>query len=164
MAQVSTGFIVNLITNDSERFLQACIFVPFVVIGPVMLLAATLLVYNLVGWPAFCGFAFLVLTIPLYLYIGHKLKTLRNDMSVITDRRVKIMSEVLGGMRVLKMNGWITPFGDLLKRIRVEELGKIREISLIKVSAAMVLFFIFLSSSCLRTALLSWHLVSSWLL
>ena len=70
-----------------------------------------------------------------YVFIGHKLKTLRNNMSVVTDRRVKIMSEVLSGMRVLKMNGWITPFRDLLRNIRVEELGMVREISMIKVSA-----------------------------
>lgn len=104
MVDITSGFILNLITNDAERFLQACIFGPFVVIGPTILTVATLLVWEVVGWPAFCGMAFLLITIPIYLLISRKLKDIRNKIAVITDRRVKTMSEVLGGMRVLKVS------------------------------------------------------------
>jgi ATP-binding cassette subfamily C (CFTR/MRP) protein 4 len=106
MATISSGFVINLITNDSERFLQACIFIPFAVIGPLQLIMATLLVWEVVGWPAFCGMAFLVITIPIYMLLGEKLKFIRHKIAVITDRRVKTMSEVLGGMRVLKVRSY----------------------------------------------------------
>eukprot|EP00038_Savillea_parva_P027846 m.61790 g.61790 ORF g.61790 m.61790 type:complete len:1379 (+) comp8046_c0_seq2:397-4533(+) len=132
MAEISSGFVLNLITNDAERFLQACIFVPFVFIGPLMLLAATLLVWEVVGWPAFCGMAFLVITIPIYMLLSRKLKNLRNKIASITDSRVKTMSEVLSGMRVLKMNGWINPFRDLIWNIRTEEIKALRQVAQIR--------------------------------
>ena len=45
--------------------------------------------------------------------------TSRRKVAIQTDERVKIMNEVLAGMRVIKMYCWEKPFIELIKRIRM---------------------------------------------
>lgn len=54
-----------------------------------------------------------VFTSCLYIYIFNRRKT-----AIHTDERVKVMNEIIAGMRVIKMYCWEKPFGDLVKKLR----------------------------------------------
>lgn len=42
----------------------------------------------------------------------------RNKTAIHTDERVKVMNEIISGMRVIKMYCWEKPFGELVAKIR----------------------------------------------
>lgn len=42
----------------------------------------------------------------------------RNKTAIHTDERVKVMNEIISGMRVIKMYCWENPFGELVAKIR----------------------------------------------
>ena len=42
----------------------------------------------------------------------------RHKTAVHTDERVKVMNEIISGMRVIKMYCWEKPFGELVAKIR----------------------------------------------
>ncbi len=42
----------------------------------------------------------------------------RRKVAVLTDERVRIMNEILTGIRVIKMYCWEYMFGDLVKNVR----------------------------------------------
>jgi hypothetical protein len=42
----------------------------------------------------------------------------RRKVAVLTDERVRIMNEILTGIRVIKMYCWEHMFGDLIKNVR----------------------------------------------
>eukprot|EP00039_Didymoeca_costata_P001601 m.53653 g.53653 ORF g.53653 m.53653 type:complete len:1321 (-) comp10876_c0_seq1:105-4067(-) len=132
LARVTTGHVVNLISNDTERFMQAAIMAPFAILAPVQLAVITYLVWREVGWVALSGAAVMIALVPLNLRLGRILKSLRQKTAKCTDERVKIMSELVNGMRVVKMNGWEEPFSDMIYSIRQKELGYIRQTAMIK--------------------------------
>ena len=43
----------------------------------------------------------------------------RRQTALATDERVKLMNEIISGMRVIKMYCWEKPFGQLVEKIRM---------------------------------------------
>ena len=80
------------------------------------------LLTNLLGWAAPIGVFFLCLMVPanaaLAMHLGH----IRKKHLKQSDSRVKIASEVMGGMRVVKMNSWETRFLDKILGLRKKEI------------------------------------------
>jgi ATP-binding cassette, subfamily C (CFTR/MRP), member 4 len=65
MSQTTAGQVVNLISNDVNRFDNAPIFFHYLWIGPLQTLLCAALMYQTMGWSVFVGIAILLLTIPL---------------------------------------------------------------------------------------------------
>lgn len=49
---------------------------------------------------------------PIILFI-YRLK-----IATHTDKRVRIMNEIIGGIQVIKFHCWEKPFGDLVAKVR----------------------------------------------
>lgn len=80
---VSSGKVVNLSTNDAERFILAALFIPYVYWGPILSICVLLAGFYVLG-PAFAaGYFLLFFTIPLQFYIGKRFATLRSKVSDI---------------------------------------------------------------------------------
>ncbi|KAL8592431.1 hypothetical protein ACOMHN_021373 [Nucella lapillus] len=135
MGQTTTGQIVNLMSNDVNRFDQAVIFLHFLWIGPVQCVAAVIFLHFLWIGPVQCvavlailwvelgpsvwaGFAVLLLLMPVQGSMGKLFSKLRRKTAIHTDERVKIMNEIIAGMRVIKMYCWEKPFGEVVEKIR----------------------------------------------
>ena len=80
---VSSGQVVNLSTNDAERFVLAALFVPYVYWGPILAISVLLTGFYVLG-PAFAaGYLMLFFTIPLQFYLGKQFAVLRSKVSHI---------------------------------------------------------------------------------
>eukprot|EP00056_Hartaetosiga_gracilis_P012145 m.191399 g.191399 ORF g.191399 m.191399 type:complete len:1327 (+) comp13645_c0_seq4:107-4087(+) len=140
----TSGHIMNLVSNDVERFFLTLVYINFVWIGPLQVVAAAFFLYTLIGPFCFVGLGFIVLTIPVHLWLSSFSGQYRKKTAVITDRRVRIMNELLSGMRVIKMYVWEKPFASLIRDIREEEIGVIRKTHVIK---AINLAYFFVTTS-----------------
>ena len=99
-------------------------------------MVVTYLLYIEVQWSAFVATALLVFQIPLHLTVLKFFSKLRFDFCTtlqsfksivifhrfkaarMADRRVKVMNEVISGIRVIKMYAWEYAFKDLVATIR----------------------------------------------
>ena len=54
-----------------------------------------------------------VLVANIIEYILHRLKSAK-----VTDKRVRVMNEIISGMRLIKMYAWEWAFHEYVKRIR----------------------------------------------
>lgn len=93
-ARVTTGHIVNLVSNDVERLLVSIPFLPYLIIAPVQLAVIVYLLWGLVGVYALCGAAVYIFFLPLHLGTGRIFHRLRRETAGLTDSRVKLVSEV----------------------------------------------------------------------
>ena len=117
-----TGHVMSLTSNDSDRFMLASIFIPYLFWGPVeMLVVGSYGVYRL-------GPAFLVgysMVIP-FVFFQHKLsdkfKTVRSAVAAITDKRVALLGQAIVGVRLMKMSGWENSFSERITGLRAEEV------------------------------------------
>jgi ATP-binding cassette subfamily C (CFTR/MRP) protein 4 len=128
----SSGHILNLASNDVERFLYASIFLSHLFWGPVEALCVLIIGLVTVGPPFAAGFALLFILVPLQFYLSKKFASYRSKIAKITDERVTLVSQVVAGIRVVKMSGWELTFLEKIRSIRRKEVKVIQEASRLK--------------------------------
>ncbi|KAH8412635.1 hypothetical protein KR009_003917, partial [Drosophila setifemur] len=144
------GHVVNLISNDLGRLDTFLMFTHYLWVGPLQVLVITYLMYREIGIAAVFGVALMLLFIPLLMYMGKRTKDLRAKTALRTDKRMRIMNEIIAGIQVIKMYAWELPFERLVSAIREKEVNAIRQLSFLKIlgisyGAFLMRFFVFLS-------------------
>ncbi|XP_071953210.1 ATP-binding cassette sub-family C member 4-like [Antedon mediterranea] len=140
LGKTTIGQVVNILSNDVNRFDQALIFVSYTIVAPLQLIVVTVLLYYQLGPSCFAGMAVIVLMTPLQGWFGTLFSQLRTKTAVLTDERVRLMNEIISGMRVIKMYAWEKPFSFLVSESRRKEIQKVRKSSQLR-AANLSLFF-----------------------
>lgn len=58
------------------------------------------------GWPGVLGPLVAIIMIPLQLYVGKIGSNLLKEVNVFKDGRVKVCTEIIEGVRFIKLYGW----------------------------------------------------------
>lgn len=118
----STGQIVSTLANDTQRYEECAPSLHFVWVAPLMALAGFGLLVMYVGiGPACVGCVVTVGIIPLQVWCGRQVGDARRVTAGRTDKRVKLMSEVLSGIQTVKAFVWEAPFRASISAARVSE-------------------------------------------
>jgi len=107
----TSGELVNLMSNDCSRVFEAVMFVNSIWIAPIVIIVAMALLLREIGVSAVAAIALMMLIIPAQIVFGRYISNNRKRMLKFTDERVKWMSEILSGIRIVKLYG---QFSDLL--------------------------------------------------
>mmetsp|Transcript_3880 Transcript_3880/g.5967 ORF Transcript_3880/g.5967 Transcript_3880/m.5967 type:complete len:1464 (+) Transcript_3880:108-4499(+) len=157
-AQTSTGQVVNMMSNDTtqlQRFLQ---FVGFTLVAPIQIIIALVLIYGQVGNATWVGVGFMLCLIPINGVVFANVSKQRRRVLKYSDARVKMVNEVLAGIRIIKFYAWEKPFGKELNRLRDKELKALTQLaytsavgfSLIMLSAPIInpilVFLVYIST------------------
>lgn len=117
-----TGEIVNVLSNDAVKPVRFFLFANALWANPLIVGACLYLIGREVG--AAFWFAFLALFlafIPL-MFVFKAVAKLRVGILGYSDKRVKLMSEILSGIKVIKLYAWDQAFADKIQGIRVDEV------------------------------------------
>lgn len=128
-AQTSTGQVVNMMSNDTtqlQRFLQ---FVGFTLVAPIQIIIALVLIYRQVGNATWVGVGFMFCLIPINGVVFSNVSKQRRKVLKYSDARVKMVNEVLAGIRIIKFYAWEKPFGKELNRLRDKELKALTKLA-----------------------------------
>jgi len=129
-ASATSGQIVNIATNDVERFLLATLFASYLFWAPVQSMAILGLGWWVIGWSFAAGFGILLLFfVPLQLWLSKRFAIMRSKIASITDKRVTLVSQAVSGVRVMKMQGWEDNFEGRIASIRKEECEQIEKVN-----------------------------------
>jgi ABC-type multidrug transport system fused ATPase/permease subunit len=129
--QQSTGMIVNMFSNDTKQLQNFLYFFNNVVIAPFQIVACIVLIYMQVGPATFVGVGLMIISIPLNLFIFLTLNQVRQKKVKKTDIRVKLMNEILSGIRVIKYYAWEHAFQKNITAVRLEELLLLKKMAYI---------------------------------
>ncbi|XP_047739320.1 ATP-binding cassette sub-family C member 4 [Hyalella azteca] len=132
LANTTVGEMVNLLSNDVNRFDTSLVFCNFLWIAPLQLSLVLGLLYHMFGLSGMTGVAFLIILIPLQCYMGNVFSRLRQRTAQHTDERVRIMNEIVNAIKVVKMFAWEPPFMTLVSDARKKEIGVIRRSNFLK--------------------------------
>lgn len=126
----TTGQILNLISNDSNRLLG---FFPMIhgVWGiPLLVTVGLFLFYEQVGVAVFPAIVVLMIILPMG-YVGGKLIKFYQQANLEnTDERIKWISQTLHGIRSVKMYAWEEVFEKKIESIRAKELRYLKKIAI----------------------------------
>lgn len=149
-AKTSTGQIVNMMSNDTaqlQRFLQ---FVGMTLVAPMQIIIALALIYLQVGHATWVGVAFMVFLMPINVLVFGTVSKMRVKVLKFSDLRVKMLNEILGGIRIIKFYAWEKPFGQEVGKLRHEEL---KALTLLSYVSAVGFSLILLSAPILQPIL-----------
>ncbi|KAH8258985.1 hypothetical protein KR038_000986, partial [Drosophila bunnanda] len=161
LGAATTGHVVNLISNDVSRLDSNIFHAHFLWIGPLQTVLVTYLMYLQIGISAAIGVAFMLLFIPLQMYLGKKTSEVRLRTALRTDKRMRMMNEIISGIQVIKMYAWERPFEKLVAHARQKEVNAICHGSYIK--GILSSFTTFLSRASIFLSLVGYVLLGQFL-
>ncbi|XP_072396581.1 ATP-binding cassette subfamily C member 4-like [Diabrotica undecimpunctata] len=129
LGKTAAGQLVNLLSNDLQRFDYAAVFLHYIWVMPINSAISFYIMYrtcNLVA--ALTGMGAVILeALPLQSYLSRLQGQLRGKIAVRTDTRIKLMSEITSGIQVIKMYAWEKPFEkvvELARRLEIDSITK----------------------------------------
>lgn len=128
MGHTTVGQIVNLLSNDVNRFDFGLVFIPYLVVAPLQAIIIVILLskYYLGLAPTLAGFSVFILYLPFQAVMGKWFGTIREETAIRTDERIRLMNEIVPAMRVIKMYAWENSFAKLVDIARRREIKWIR--------------------------------------
>ncbi|CAJ1086990.1 multidrug resistance-associated protein 4 [Xyrichtys novacula] len=132
MGKTTTGQIVNLLSNDVNRFDDVTIFLHFLWVGPLQAAAVVGLLWLEIGASCLAGMVVLMFLMPMQTMFGRLFSKFRSKTAVLTDSRIRTMNEVVSGIRIIKMYAWEKPFSALVSDVRRKEISKIMKSSYLR--------------------------------
>uniref|UniRef100_A0A7N5JPI8 Multidrug resistance-associated protein 1 n=1 Tax=Ailuropoda melanoleuca TaxID=9646 RepID=A0A7N5JPI8_AILME len=123
----TVGEIVNLMSVDAQRFMDLATYINMVWSAPLQVILALYLLWLNLGPSVLAGVAVMILMVPLNAVMAMKTKTYQVAHMKSKDSRIKLMNEILNGIKVLKLYAWELAFKDKVLAIRQEELKVLKK-------------------------------------
>ncbi|KFH62096.1 hypothetical protein MVEG_11735 [Podila verticillata NRRL 6337] len=141
------GEITNYMAVDAEKMVQASIYMPFIVTIPFELGISMYLLYQLLGWSSFAGVAVIAIIAPIQVKMGAFLNDFSNTRLEYMDERIRLLTEILANIKIVRLYGWEDAFHSKVEAIRAKELVELKGLATIR----SVLTIVFSSVTLLMT-------------
>lgn len=112
------GKIINLLSSDFNSietklpYLMAGLVFPFAVIG------GTIIICLRTGWGGIFTFIVPLVIFPIAILISRKIKDSIQRINVSKDGRIKLCSEIIEGIKFIKLYGWEMAFKKKIQVLR----------------------------------------------
>ncbi|KAG5262648.1 hypothetical protein AALO_G00277310 [Alosa alosa] len=123
----TVGEVVNLMSVDAQRFMDLTTFLNMLWSAPLQIVLALFFLWQNLGPSVLAGVAVMILLIPLNAAIAMKTRAYQVEQMQYKDARIKLMNEILNGIKVLKLYAWEKSFQEKVLEIRRKELSVLRK-------------------------------------
>ncbi|XP_047509486.1 multidrug resistance-associated protein 1 isoform X1 [Pieris napi] len=134
----TVGEIVNLMSVDAQRFLELMAYINMIWSAPLQITLALYFLWGILGPSVLAGLAVMIVLIPVNGLIANRVKTLQIRQMKYKDERVKLMNEILNGIKVLKMYAWEPSFEDQVIKIRNKEMYVLKQTAYLNSATAFI--------------------------
>ncbi|XP_032595395.1 multidrug resistance-associated protein 1 isoform X11 [Drosophila grimshawi] len=136
--QSTVGEIVNLMAVDAQRFMDLTTYLNMLWSAPLQIALALYFLWQQLGPSVLAGLAVMIIMIPLNGFIASRIKTYQIRQMKYKDDRVKLMNEVLSGIKVLKLYAWEPSFEKQVLDIRDKEIATLRSTAYLNASTSFL--------------------------
>ncbi|XP_044034326.1 ATP-binding cassette sub-family C member 3 isoform X1 [Siniperca chuatsi] len=123
----TVGEVVNLMSVDAQRFMDLTTFLNMLWSAPLQIMLALYFLWQNLGPSVLAGVAVMVMLIPFNAVIAMKTRAYQVEQMQYKDSRIKLMNEILNGIKVLKLYAWENSFKEKVLAIRQKELNVLRK-------------------------------------
>uniref|UniRef100_A0A8D3D6H4 ABC-type glutathione-S-conjugate transporter n=1 Tax=Scophthalmus maximus TaxID=52904 RepID=A0A8D3D6H4_SCOMX len=122
--QFTLGEIINLVSADTQKMMDFVVYVNSVWVAPIEIALCFYFLWQLLGPPALAGITIVVLIFPLNAVLAKMRSKLQLQMKFM-DGRIKLMNEILSGVKILKFYAWEEAF---LRKVGVLREGELKNL------------------------------------
>uniref|UniRef100_A0A914V1R6 ABC-type glutathione-S-conjugate transporter n=2 Tax=Plectus sambesii TaxID=2011161 RepID=A0A914V1R6_9BILA len=133
----TAGEIVNLMAIDVDRFQQITSQIQQYWSSPFQIILALFFLWQSLGPSVVTGIIVMIIFIPLNFCISIVTKRWTVKQMRLKDERIKMVNEVLNGVKVIKLYAWEPSMERIIFNIREREIALIRKASLLRTIADM---------------------------
>lgn len=120
--QYSSGEVLTLMSVDAERVFNLVMMGPWLFVAPLGFVVCLVLIGLLFdALSALVGVVVLALVLVLSVKQADRIAAIQRELFGVVDERVKVTSEALQGVRVIKFYAWESSIAARLRRIRATE-------------------------------------------
>uniref|UniRef100_A0AAY5ETV2 ABC-type glutathione-S-conjugate transporter n=1 Tax=Electrophorus electricus TaxID=8005 RepID=A0AAY5ETV2_ELEEL len=138
----TVGEIVNLVSADTQKLMDFVVYFNAVWLAPIEIGLCLFFLWQRLGPSALAGIATVILIFPLNGLIAKMRSKLQEVQMKYMDGRIKLMNEILNGIKILKFYAWEKAFQEKVLAYREEELKALKK-SQILYSISIIAFAMF---------------------
>ncbi|KAH9635556.1 hypothetical protein HF086_003170 [Spodoptera exigua] len=128
--ECTTGEIVNLLSTDVDKVCNLT-FINMIWSAPLQISLALYFLWGVLGPSVMAGLAVIIILMPFNGVLAGFQEKMQAKLMLYKDQRIKLMSEVLNGIKVLKMYAWEESFENQILRIRNKELAVLKRMAIL---------------------------------
>ncbi|KAK9823485.1 hypothetical protein WJX72_003089 [[Myrmecia] bisecta] len=122
----SMGAIVNLQSNDASKVWNQVIWLNLMWSCPAQVLANLAILMSIMGWaPALAGLLVTIALTPVMGLFSRKMLKIRKEVIHRTDARMELLTEVILGIKAIKLYAWEALWGAKVTQLRDLEMHEI---------------------------------------
>lgn len=118
---ISPGELINMCSSDGQRLYEAVSVGCLLVGGPLVGILGLSYTAYFLGPTALIGCAIFIIFYPTMMLASRLTAYFRKKCVAVTDRRVRLMNEILGCIKFIKMYCWEDAFAQNVNKVRSEE-------------------------------------------
>lgn len=145
----SVGQITTMISTDSARLDRFSAFGHNLWVSPIQLAIGVGLLIGNLGYSALVGLGVLILGFPLQIMLVRVMFNQRKKGVKLTDKRVRLTTEVLQGIRLIKLYAWEDFYTQQIGNLRSKEISTIRKSAVARSTIIGLMTFIPILASVL---------------
>lgn len=121
-ASTNTGQVVNMMSTDASQLQRLIQNGGLILVSPLVIIASLILIFIELGNATWVGVGLMLFLIPVNGILLSVVSNMRKRVLKYSDLRVKLMNEILTGIRIIKYYAWEKPFQYEVERLRANEL------------------------------------------
>ncbi|XP_066475389.1 multidrug resistance-associated protein 1-like [Tiliqua scincoides] len=122
----TTGEIVNLMSADAQQLMEMAINLNLLWSAPFQILLTIIFLWQELGPSVLAGVAMLLLVVPINAFVAAKVKQLKKSQMKCSDQQIKLLNEILHGIKILKLYAWEPSYQKKVSEIREREIDVLR--------------------------------------
>ncbi|KAK2865713.1 hypothetical protein Q7C36_001769 [Tachysurus vachellii] len=118
----TVGETVNLMSADAQRFNDVTNFIHLLWSCPLQICISIAFLWIELGPSVLAGLLVMLLMVPINGLLATKSRTFQMENMKFKDKRMKLMTEILSGIKILKLYAWEPSFQAQVQDVREKEL------------------------------------------
>ncbi|KAG0008491.1 Canalicular multispecific organic anion transporter 2, partial [Podila clonocystis] len=132
------GEITNHMAVDAEKMIIAANFLPLTITIPFEFSISMYLLYQLLGWSSCTGLVVFAIITPIQAKMGAFLNGFADTRLEYMDERIRLLTEILSNIKIVKLYGWEDAFRAKVDAIRAKELVALKWFATIRALLTIV--------------------------
>ncbi|CAI2362604.1 unnamed protein product [Moneuplotes crassus] len=123
LSKASSGKIVTIVSGELQVIEHGLVMAPYIIIAPIITILSFSLIAIDFGEAAAIGFCMFILIILCQAIISKATVKWKYWEGVYSDKRIKVISDIVTGIRTIKCYAWEIPFEKLVSKWRRSQLA-----------------------------------------